>query len=81
MSSAKLEYTPPNSAKAREQRAELNAQIQAYLNGGGVIKEVPSYQSAQFTPTPILQGANKTRKEMAAARKRGKKKMRKGVMA
>lgn len=81
MSSAKLEYTPPNSAKAREQRAELNPQIQAFLNGGGIIKEIPSYNSTQFTPTPILQGANKTRKEMAAARKRGKKKMRKGVMA
>lgn len=39
---AEPEYTPPNKARAQEQQAELNAQIQAFLNGGGVIEKLPS---------------------------------------
>lgn len=75
------EYTSPNSAKARKQREKLNAQIQAYLNGGGAIEEIPSYECAEYTPKLFDQTSNKTRQELAAARKRGKKKMRNGAMA
>lgn len=81
MSNSKPEYTPPNSAKARKEREKLNAQIQAFLNGGGVINEIPDYESAHYKPAVIDQASNKTRQELAAARKRGKKKMNKGVTA
>lgn len=81
MSNSKPEYTSPNSAKAREQHALLNAQIQAFLNGGGVIQEVPSYECKEYTPKLFDQTSNKTRAELAAARKRGKKKMKNGVTA
>lgn len=81
MSNAKAEYTSPNSARARELRAKLNAEIQAYLNGGGVIKEIPSYECAEYTPKLFDQTSNKTRQELAAARKRGKKKMKNGAIA
>jgi hypothetical protein len=75
------EYTSPNSAKARKQREKLNAQIQAFLNGGGVINEIPDYESTHYKPAIIDQTSNKTRQELAAARKKGKKKMSKGVAA
>lgn len=75
------EYTPPNSSHARKQREELNAQIQAFLNGGGVIQEVPDYESAQYKPVAIDQAANKKKQSLAASRKRGLKKMQKGKAA
>lgn len=81
MSRNKEEYTPPNSAKARAQHEKLNAQIQAFLNGGGVIEEIPDYESTEYKPAIIDQASNKTRKELAEARKKGKQKMRKGEAA
>mgnify|MGYP007087006628 CR=1 FL=1 len=75
------EYSAPSTAKARKQHEELNAQIQAYLNGGGVINEVPDYESKHYKPVAIDQAANKTRKELAEARKKGKEKMSKGEAA
>ena len=79
MSRTKEEYTPPTSARARKQHEDLNAQTQAFLNGGGVINEVPDYESAQYKPAIIDQASNKTRQDLAAARKRGKKKMKSKV--
>lgn len=81
MSHNKEEYTPPNSGQARKQREKLNAQIQAFLNGGGVIQEVPDYESAHYKPVVIDQAANKRKKSLATSRKRGLKKMSKGVVA
>lgn len=81
MSRNKEEYIPPNSGQARKQREKLNAQIQDFLNGGGVIQEVPDYESAHYKPVAIDQAANKKKQSLATSRKRGLKKMQKGEAA
>lgn len=71
--SKKDEYIPPNASSCREKRAELNAQIQAYLNGGGMVETVPG-------DLVITDAHKRTKAKRDSARKRGKAKMR-GVTA
>jgi hypothetical protein len=63
------EYTPPNKASARNQRAELNAQIQAFLNGGGSIEAVEN-------DIESTEASQKIKAKHDAARKRGLEKIR-----
>lgn len=63
------EYTPPNEASARNQRAELNAQIQAFLNGGGAIEAVKS-------DIENTDASKRIKAKHDAARKRGLENMR-----
>jgi hypothetical protein len=63
------EYKPPNKASARNQRAELNAQIQAFLNGGGSIEAVEN-------DIESTEASQKIKAKHDAARKRGLEKIR-----